>query len=206
MRRGARAKADAALSGAGVKPADGPRVLHAVESNGPKPADLANMYLEAKALKEKVTTANGRYREFLKQCGERGLEPAVITRMMAWERQDPDEARSFWRQFGSLHEATNQSIQLDLFGNAAGGGVSREAEVFDAGFKCGHRGGNTSESQWDAGTPLGQIWLGGYQAGNAKLAQSMWGNDKPVVETTVNGVRETSEPFLDEKLDAAAVH
>jgi hypothetical protein len=176
----ARERAERQMNG---KPKEGeksapPKILAAEGHNGPKPKELQDMYLEAKELRGKIESANARYRKFLATCKERGLQPAVITEMMRFEKQDPDEAKAFWRQFRKLHEATDQEIQMDLF--TGGGGpvsVSRQAEVFDLGFKCGLRGGDHSESQWDAGTEWGQIWLAGHAQGVTQAARNAF--DRP---------------------------
>jgi hypothetical protein len=183
--RQAKAKADKAFNGVTKSAADTSKApaLHVVEGhNGPNQSLMRDMYLEAKALAEKVATANGRYRSYLKSCKDQGIDPKVITHMMRWEKQDPDEAKAYWRQFRRLHEATDQEVQMDLFTGTVAP-VSREAEIFDQGYKCGGRGGAHSESQWDAGTPFGQIWLAGFAAGNARLANEVWDIKPPAQET-----------------------
>ena len=65
---------------------------------------------------------------------------------------------------GRLDVGEDQVDGLDEFRS----GISREAQIFDEGFKAGIAGKSTSDGPHDANTEAGQTWLAGWHLGQSR--------------------------------------
>ena len=166
----AKQRADKLFEKAEEKPPaePGPRILDdltARGTNGPSYDDIRFHFQKLKALKEKVKSANGEYSNARKQAQEAGVDPAVLSALMKAEKQDPDEVKLYNKALGRAATAVGIELQLDLFDKS---GVSREAQIFDDGFKAGVAGKSTSDGPHAPNTEAGQTWLAGWHLGQSR--------------------------------------
>lgn len=163
----ARAKADRSFKKNGDAPkAKEPRVLPDLlaADNGPKAKDFLHHYRTAKGFKAKLDEINGQYRNALKQAKEAGVDPAVITATMRYEKKDPLEVQTYFKQLRSMFEAAGIEVQLDFFE----GSVSRPAQIYDEGFKAGKAAKSMDTNPHEISTDQGQLWQQGWNAGQAE--------------------------------------
>ena len=137
------------------------------DKNGPKARDFEHHYKTALGYKAKVDEANGRYRAGLKAAKEAGIDPAVITAAMKWAKKDPLEAAQYFKQLRETFAVAGVEVQLDIFSE---GGVSRNAQIYDDGFKAGKAAKNPDANPHEMTTEAGHLWQQGWTAGQAENA------------------------------------
>lgn len=167
-KKAAREKAEQAFNGKGKKKAEepkGPRVLPDLLAgdNGPKARDFLHHFSQAKGFKGKLETAQGHYRNALKQAKEAGIDPAVITATMKWQKKDPLEVQQYFKQLRSTFEVASIEVQLDIFNESA---ISRPAQIFDDGYKAAKAGKPESENPHTPDTTAWKGWVNGFDAGS----------------------------------------
>ena len=135
------------------------------KENGPKPRDFLHHFTTAKGFKDKLETAQGHYRNALKQAKEAGIDPAVITSTMKWQKKDPLEVQTYFKQLRATFEAAHVEVQLEIFSESS---ISRPAQIYDDGYKAGKAGKSSTDNPHAENTPAGQTWLQGWHAGQAE--------------------------------------
>lgn len=170
-------------NGRGKKGADEPkkpRVLPDLlaADNGPKAKDFLHHFTTCRGFKDKVDTANGHYRAALKSAKEAGIDPAVITATMKWQKKDPLEVQQYMKQLRETFAIAGIDVQLDMFNE---GTISRPAQIFDDGFKAGKAAKNPDVNPHDMSTAAGQQWHDGWKAGQADNMAGI-GKTEPAAE------------------------
>lgn len=162
----ARAKAEKVFEKKAPK-AKEPRVLPDLlaADNGPKAKDFLHHFRTAKGFKAKLDEINGQYRTALKQAKEAGIDPKAITDTMRYEKKDPLEVQSFFKQLRQTFEVAGVEVQLNIFNESS---VSRSAQIHDDGFKAGKAGKSSTDNPHDPSTPANQTWMQGWSAGQAE--------------------------------------
>lgn len=139
--------------------------ITAAGSNGPAHKDLKYHFGQLKGLKAKVDEASANYSNARKRAKEAGIDPAVLGHLMKIEKQDPLEVKIYFKQLDRAAQANGLEIQMDMFDSS---GVSREAQIFDDGFKAGLAGKSTTDNPHDANTEAGQTWLSAWHMGQSR--------------------------------------
>jgi ribosome modulation factor len=169
-KRGARERAEAHFGGKnkGANAAKGgPRVLPDLlaGANGPKAKDFLHHFTTCRGFKDKLETSQGHYRNALKQAKESGIDPAVITATMKWQKKDQLDVQQYFKQLRSTFEVASIEVQLDIFSESS---ISRPAQIFDDGFKAGRAAKSPDTNPHAMNTPAGQQWHSGWTAGQAE--------------------------------------
>jgi ribosome modulation factor len=133
--------------------------------NGPKARDFDHHYKTALGFKKKLESAQGHYRNALKSAKEAGIDPAVITATMKWADRDPLEAQMYFKQLRETFAVAGVEVQLDIFNESS---ISRNAQIYDDGFKAGKAAKGIDTNPHDANTPAGQLWMKGWHDGQAE--------------------------------------
>lgn len=137
----------------------------AAGSNGPAHKDIRYHFGQLKGLKSKVDEASANYSNARKRAKESGIDPAVLTHLMKIEKQDPFEVKLYFKLLDRAAQANGLELQMDMFDSS---GISREAQIFDDGFKAGLAGKSMDDNPHQLNTEAGQTWQQAWNLGQSR--------------------------------------
>lgn len=113
---------------------------------------------------------------------------------------------SYFRSLRATAEAMNLNVQLDAFNES---NISREAQIFDQGFKDGALGKSITDGSFPANTAQGQIYAQGWHAGQAsimRIGKTTEKVDEPTDEDPVDDAKGKPALGADDEASRQAAH
>lgn len=176
-KKAARERAEAHLSGKGAKAKPGSSQANGAtldlkggEDGKAKPESIKLHFDELLKRQKGAKSGNERVRAQKALAKKDNVDTNLITKMVSWAGRDPGEVRDELKEMLRYAEVCLPDVQLDLFDEDTSS-ITREAQVFDDGFRAGRDARKNLKDNPHAGnTELHHCWADGYAAGQRKNA------------------------------------